>query len=134
METKSIRLFKQLSNKYILSLTIIIMILFTNCNPSKKKVVGKYYAKHNWGVEYVIIRKDNTYLHYFSDKDEVTQHEGNWKFERNRFILYDWITYVMPGEKVIKRRTSIANVYCNGSEIEFWDEYEYNFHKIKDGM
>lgn len=111
-------------------------MLFFSCIPSNKSVTGKYVAEHDKGIEYVIVKGDNTYVHYYKNDRTEKQQEGRWEFERNgfeiRFVLYDWIEYTCPGEEVSDSTKSIANVICDGNEIDFWDEDEYNFYKVTD--
>jgi hypothetical protein len=114
---------------------LLLTILLNGCKPSGEDIAGRYYARHNKGIEYIDVKQDGTYLHYFKNDSIGQKQEGKWEYEREglhlRFIMYDWIEYIEPFEKkfIANGNKSIANVLCDGEIIQLWDLDEYNFHR-----
>lgn len=73
-------------------LFLYTLMLFTGCIPDVKDVLGKYYAKHQRGIEYIEIKEDYTYTHFFDDGKMRYQGVGKWRFKHKSSLLYIHLT------------------------------------------
>ena len=112
---------------------LFILLLAIACTPSPKKAAGVYYARHNKGIEYIEMKENGTYRHYFKSDSTEQQQTGKWEFKYEsgglRLIFYDWMAYTdryFNGRKIISSECWDDNVI--GMPDEFPDEC---FYKIE---
>ncbi|WP_298304281.1 hypothetical protein [Flavobacterium sp.] len=93
---------------------IFFSIMFIGCSPLKK-YYGKYYCENETNaINYLIIKEDNSYFHYYKkDNIEISQ-TGTWLYLDDRFErieLIDFNNYNENGEKysIIKNYILIKN-------------------------
>lgn len=66
------------------SLTCLLMsLLFTSCMLNcNKNFIGKYYKQKEGVINYLEIKRNGDFLHYYSEGETVLTHEGKW--EKNK--------------------------------------------------
>lgn len=70
-----------------------------SCTPSQK-YIGKYYCSNIKGAEnYLIIKKNNHYFHYFKKDSVVLSQEGKWEFLTDGFERIELINFNNYNEK-----------------------------------
>lgn len=78
---------------------IFFLFLLNSCSPSQK-YIGKYYCFNIKGAEnYLIIKKDNHYIHYFKKDSVVLSQEGRWEFLTDGFERIELIDFNNYNEK-----------------------------------
>lgn len=74
---------------HIIILTGFIIGGCTSCN--EEKLVGKYYKETKIGVEnYLEIKENGFFLHYFSNNDTILKHEGKWNLNDKGFCQIEF--------------------------------------------
>jgi hypothetical protein len=131
-------------NKWLIF--IILTVTNQNCRISEKDMVGKFYAKHGFGEEFIELKADRTYLHFFKDKNgKDHKRYGEWKIaDSGRFLvdqisLDNFIVYVDPfsdsDERVNLNNTEKgggSRAYISTGSIRVYasDDFpEYNFYR-----
>lgn len=120
-----------------LIVNLILIMSLTACHPSGEEVAGKYYAKHNKGIEYIEMRVDGTFKQYFKNDIIEENNEGTWKFElrngQEKLSLAGYIHYVYPVENtsvgIGKKR--FASIYWELDKLLFFPDFEeYNYYRM----
>ena len=114
---------------------LLILLLVLACTPSSKKAAGIYYARHGKGVEYIDVKEEGTYLHYFKNDSIEKQQTGKWMIESEedkfRLTFYDWVIYTEPtDDKKLLGRKLISSEPLDGNVIGLQEEFpEYCFYR-----
>jgi hypothetical protein len=118
-----------------LIVSLILIISLTACHPSGEEVAGKYYAKHNKGIEYIEMRVDGTFTQYFKTDTIEESNEGDWEFERKKGqwkLEFDgYIAYVTPCDEELSGKSGYASVYWELDKLLFFPDFEeYNYYRM----
>ena len=122
----------------IFSYTILSTLIFISCNSSNEKsnLFGRYKTKHNKGEEYIELKSDSTYLHYFKRNTNEIRDSGKWRFELRKnesdhLILEDWKSYADFGDSLeIGNSPSTASFIFYNAQIHVYpDDDSYDFFK-----
>ncbi len=131
---------KRMRLNHIIILLIVFFLKQCYCDPKTEEIVGKYYSRHGKGIEYIELKSDHTYVHYYSGKVGKYKRKGKWELVRYNSILYISLTNWHKLFKLYEtininqnRPVSIASCYFGERDIiECYDGYEFNFFKEKD--
>ena len=75
---------------------LLVTITFASCKYKEEAMFGKYYKRIQGATEYVELKPDSTYTHYFEGPDTTYQKTGNRctfdrrKGESDRINFNNW--------------------------------------------
>ena len=87
-------------SKFFVGIILVGLIWCSGCGGRCRleDVVGRYYARGREGIEYVEIRADGKYVHYYRKGDSVIVDtcEYRWAYWNCDVYLYEWQWYDNP--------------------------------------
>lgn len=108
---------------YRIFLFIIVSFIFKGCidlRPCAKSIEGKYYCDRNdKAINFLEIRDDGTFLHYYKEKDIELFHNGTWKRNSDGYCLIElneWKNYNQEGKNY--REFGNGILFINGDYLD----------------
>jgi hypothetical protein len=82
---------------------IIFSLTFTGCYcPSESEFIGKYYSQKEGIENYVEIKKNGNFTHFYSKGQLTLKHSGTWGKSKNGYCFLEfseWKNFDEKGEK-----------------------------------
>lgn len=83
---------------------ILVFLTFTSCSicPSENEFIGKYYSQKEGIENYIEIKKNGEFNHFYSKGELILKHSGTWKKSENGYCwleFNEWKNFKEKGEK-----------------------------------
>ena len=83
---------------------ILVFLTFTSCSicPSENEFIGKYYSQKEGIENYIEIKKNGEFNHFYSKGELILKHSGTWKKSENGYCCLEfneWKNFEEKGGK-----------------------------------
>jgi len=105
-------------NKYFfLSFSFFLILGCSTC--SNKNLSGKYYKKVDAGtINYIELKINGDFLHYYSNSDTILLHKGRWELDTKGFCIIEFDEWKNFDEKGVNFERYGNNIfYVNGNYL-----------------
>jgi len=91
----------------------------STCN--NKNLSGKYYKRFDADtINYIEIKTNGIFLHYYSNSDTILQHQGRWEIDKKGYCIIEfdeWKTFDQKGVDFEIYGNQI--LYINGNHLNY---------------
>jgi hypothetical protein len=99
----------------------IILLSLTSCSScfSEKEFIGKYYSQKKGIENYVEIKKNGKFTHFYSKGELTLKHSGTWEKNKKGYCYLEfneWKNFEEKGEKFEILGNQI--LYLNGKYLD----------------